>query len=68
MSESKLIVFVVLIVFCVWIIISEIITFNKEYPKADDFTKSSIKIYGRFSLWGAIIALISLLYLFFKSI
>lgn len=68
MVNQKIIIYIILTLICFWIIISEIKSFNKEYSKANEFTKSSIKINGRYALFYAIIGLIALFYLIYKNL
>mgnify|MGYP003630252193 CR=1 FL=1 len=66
MLNKRIVIFIFLIILCLWIIISEILSWNEKHPEADNFTKTSIKINGRTAFICAIIGLIILIYLIFS--
>jgi|TARA_B110000914_G_C15167850_1_gene311417 Na+-driven multidrug efflux pump len=64
MSNKKIIIFILLITILLWIIISEIKSFNKEYPE----TEKNTKIHGRNALYNAIIGLLIVFYFIYNEI
>ena len=64
MINKKIFIFVLFLAICLWIMISEIKSYNKEYTEDEKNTK----IHSRSALFYAIVGVIAFLYLIFIEV